>query len=76
MPTFNEAREAFHTNPTRQTASAYITEAIQVLHDNVPDDDETSIPLSPPLLNVFSAASEVAYWLKRDRVQKMPIPKQ
>ncbi len=72
--TLDEAQRAFYFNPNNQTASTYITEAIQALHDSIPDNDETSTPISPPLVKMISAAAEIAFWLRWGRIEKMPYP--
>lgn len=72
--TFEEAQQGFYDEPTPLTASRYITEAVQKVHDDIPDDDDGNkigFNISLPLVQ---ASGEVAFWLKFGSIIKMPPP--
>lgn len=66
--TMTEAREAFYAEPSNSTAAEYIIETLQHYTDrfNAELDDN---------FYLYRTAGEVGYWLKFDRIDRMPHPK-
>ena len=63
--TMDEAREAFYAAPNKVTAADYLAETLQFFTDRFKNDEEDDFYL-------YRAAGEVAFWLKFDRVERMP----